>query len=467
MRENRLAHAIVLGGSAAGLLAARVLAPHAERVTLVERDALPDAALHRKGTPQSRHANNLHPRAMPLLEAWFPGVTDELERAGAGAVPVTDEARAVIRGLRFAHTHGAPKTLLLTRPLLDAILRRRVRALGNVSFATECHVTGLCVDRAGNVAGALLRNEHGEAPLAGELVVDAMGRGTRARRWLSAFGYAVPSVTELRVNVHYASRLFSRAAVDLQGDKLAMISPTVEIPRGAVAFAVEGDRWLVTLFEYGGETPPTELSEFCAFARTLVADDIGELLAGATALDDGAEFAFPTACLRRFDKLRAIPDGYLCLGDSLCQLNPSYGQGITSAVLQAAALAKALARGRRSLPRRYYRLAVKAASQPFNLSWSSDLDLPSVVAPPNPTPALIRAYAKRARRVARHDPAVALAMRRIIGLVDSPPALLRPSIAFRVLFGNAEAAPRDGHSAAPISVVWPGRERAQQNGRKP
>jgi len=432
MTDKRLAHAIVLGGSAAGLLAACVLAHHAERVTLVERDDLPDAALHRKGTPQSRHANNLHPRAMPLLEAWFPGVTDELERAGA--VRVADEARAVIRGMRYARTHGAPATFLLTRPLLDAILRRRVRALGNVSFATEREVTGVCVDDAGNVTGALLRGEHGETSLAGELVVDAMGRGTRARRWLHAFGHAEPGVTEVCVDVHYATRLFARGAADLQGDKLLIISPTADIARGAVAFAVEGDRWLVTLFEYGAQTPPVELSEFRAFARTLVVDDLGELLARAMPLDDGAEFVFPAACLRRFDKLRALPDGYLCLGDSLCQLNPSYGQGITSAALQAQALDKALARGRRSLPRRYYKLAVKAASQPFNLSWSSDLDLPSVVAPPNPTPAPIRAYLARAMRVARHDPAVALALRRIIGMVDPPPALLRPSIAFRVLF---------------------------------
>jgi 2-polyprenyl-6-methoxyphenol hydroxylase-like FAD-dependent oxidoreductase len=445
MSGKSLAHAIVLGGSAAGLLAARVLAHHAERVTLVERDDLPDAALHRKGTPQSRHANNLHPRALPLLEAWFPGVTDEFERAGA--VPVADEARVVIRGQRYARTLGAPTTFLMTRPLLDAILRRRVHALGNVNFATHCDVTGLCIDGAGNVAGALLRSEHGERSLTGELVVDALGRGSQGRRWLSAFGYADPSVTEVRVNVHYASRLFSRAAADLQGDNLVILSPTAAVQRGGVAFAVEGDRWLVTLFEYGGKRPPTELSAFRAFARTLVADDIADLLAHAMALDDGAEFVFPTACLRRFDKVRALPDGYVCLGDVLCQLNPSYGQGITSAVVQAEALGKALARGRYSLPRRYYRLAVKAASQPFNLSWSSDLDLPSVVAPSNPTPAPIRAYVARAMRVARHDRAVALAMRRIMGLIDPPLALLRPSIALRVLLGSAEVVHRGAHSA--------------------
>lgn len=122
MIEKRLAHAIVLGGSVAGLLAARVLAHHADHVTLVERDDLPDAALHRKGTPQSRHANNLHPGALPLLEAWFPGITGEFERAGA--VPVADEARAIQslfaccsampQGL--ARTRGAPHRFRRSRP---------------------------------------------------------------------------------------------------------------------------------------------------------------------------------------------------------------------------------------------------------------------------------------------------------------------------------------------------------------
>ena len=442
--EKRLPHAIVLGGSVAGLLAARVLADHADRVTLVERDDLPDAVLHRKGTPQSRHANNLHPKALPLLNTWFSGITDELKKAGA--VPVGDNARAVIRGMRYVRTNGAPKTLLLTRPLFDAALRRRLRALENVSFATQCDVTSLCVGDAGKVTGVVVRDRNGRTSLAGDLVVDAMGRGSRALQWLSLFGYEEPSVTNVHVNVHYSSRLFSRTAADLQGDKLVIISPTAENPRGAVAFAVEGDRWLVTLFAYGGEKPPTGLAEFRSFARSLVADDIGKLVARSAALDDGAVFFVPTASLRRFDRLRALPDGYLCLGDSLCQLNPSYGQGITSAILQADALEKALAGGPHALPSRYYRLAVKAASQPFNLSWSADLDLPSVVAPPSPTPAVIRAYLRRAMRVARHDPAVALALRRINGLVDPPFSLLRPSIAFRVLFGDAEIAPKEGKS---------------------
>lgn len=447
--SRTLSHAIVLGGSAAGLFAARVLSPNAHRVTVVERDSLPDAALHRKGTPQSRHANNVQPRAVTLLERWFPGVTPELE--AAGAVRVSDETRVVMRGIRHARTRGAPTTLLMTRPVLDAVLRKRVRALPNVTLLTEHDVTGLQADPHGRITGVMLRGGEDQTTLSGDLVVDAMGRGSRGGRWLAALGYDVPAATELRVDVHYASRLFERRPEDLDGDRLALVSPTVDNPHGAVAFAVEGRGWLVTLFAYGGERPPTELEAFRAFARSLAAPDIGDLLTGARPLDDGAQFGYPTACLRRYDTVRALPDGYLCLGDTVCQLNPSYGQGITSAALQAEALDQALAANPRSLTRRYYKLAVAAASRPFKLSWSADLDLPSVVGPPSPTPAPIRAYLKRVMRAASHDPVVATAFRRVMGLVDAPPSLLRPSVAVRVLFGTPSRTSPTLRAAAPTN----------------
>ena len=52
--DNNRQHAIVLGASMAGLLAARVLADEFERVTLVERDRLPAAADNRRGVPQGQ-----------------------------------------------------------------------------------------------------------------------------------------------------------------------------------------------------------------------------------------------------------------------------------------------------------------------------------------------------------------------------------------------------------------------------
>jgi flavin-dependent dehydrogenase len=82
-------HAVVIGGSMAGLLAARVLAAHFRRVTVVERDCFPQTPTFRKGVPQSRHAHVLLTRGRTLLERMFPGLSAELpllpEREGESA----------------------------------------------------------------------------------------------------------------------------------------------------------------------------------------------------------------------------------------------------------------------------------------------------------------------------------------------------------------------------------------------
>src|SRR5690348_5797927 len=78
--------AVVIGGSMAGLLAARALADHFARVTIVERDSLPDGPAFRKGVPQSRHLHILLARGREVLGQLFPGIDEEL--LAAGAVPV-------------------------------------------------------------------------------------------------------------------------------------------------------------------------------------------------------------------------------------------------------------------------------------------------------------------------------------------------------------------------------------------
>ena len=74
-------HAIVLGASMGGLVAARVLADHFESVTVVERDLLPHDAAHRRGVPQGRHVHALLGRGCQVLGELFPGFTEELTAA--------------------------------------------------------------------------------------------------------------------------------------------------------------------------------------------------------------------------------------------------------------------------------------------------------------------------------------------------------------------------------------------------
>lgn len=80
------AHAVVIGGGIAGLLAGRVLTDHLERVTLIERDRFPEAAVPRSGLPQSRHLHILLTRGRMALEQLLPGIGDELLAAGAEAI---------------------------------------------------------------------------------------------------------------------------------------------------------------------------------------------------------------------------------------------------------------------------------------------------------------------------------------------------------------------------------------------
>jgi flavin-dependent dehydrogenase len=76
-------HAIVVGGSMAGLLAARALADHFARVTILDRDTFPDAPAPRKGVPQARHVHALLLRGQAILERLFPGLQRDLAAAGA------------------------------------------------------------------------------------------------------------------------------------------------------------------------------------------------------------------------------------------------------------------------------------------------------------------------------------------------------------------------------------------------
>ena len=81
-------HAVVLGASMAGLLAARVLADFYRTVTIVERDVLPEVSSNRRGVPQGLQAHALIRRGSQILAELFPGVLDDLVADG---VPVWDD----------------------------------------------------------------------------------------------------------------------------------------------------------------------------------------------------------------------------------------------------------------------------------------------------------------------------------------------------------------------------------------
>jgi 2-polyprenyl-6-methoxyphenol hydroxylase-like FAD-dependent oxidoreductase len=147
-------HVVVLGASLAGLLAARVLADAYGRVTVVERDPVPETAENRKGVPQGRHAHLLLPRGAQILDGLFPGLLDDLVAGGAPVIRDLGELRFSPGGHRLRLEGHPPEaiTYQASRPYLEGQVRARVRALPTVEVVDRCEVVGL-VAIAGWTAG--------------------------------------------------------------------------------------------------------------------------------------------------------------------------------------------------------------------------------------------------------------------------------------------------------------------------
>ena len=69
--------------SCCGLAAAGALADRFEQVLVLERDALPSEPAYLAGTPQAQHVHALLLSGQRALGELFPGIEQDLARAGA------------------------------------------------------------------------------------------------------------------------------------------------------------------------------------------------------------------------------------------------------------------------------------------------------------------------------------------------------------------------------------------------
>ncbi|MCB0210738.1 MAG: FAD-dependent oxidoreductase [Anaerolineae bacterium] len=184
--------AIVIGGSMAGLLAARVLSQMYGEVIIIERDILPDGAKPRKGVPQGQHAHALLARGHEILESLFPGLTAYLVNQGAPQ----GWGRFYSGGGFFCRIEDGPQALFVSRPRLETEVRTRLLTRPNVRILEGCDASGLATtEDCSRVTGVRLsrrQTESTQETLSADLVVDASGRGSRSPTWLESLGYARP-----------------------------------------------------------------------------------------------------------------------------------------------------------------------------------------------------------------------------------------------------------------------------------
>jgi len=440
---NRHSSAIVLGASIGGLLAARALSNHFEHITVVERDTLPDGAEPRHGVPQSAHAHGLLAGGYRVMDEYFPGMMQELNALGAPLSDVVGNFLWFQYGRWKLRFNSGLRGIAVSRPCLEAAIRRRVKTLPNMRFLEGVDAAEPTFDaRAGRVTGLIVRrrNPTVEDRLAADLVVDATGKGSRSPRWLEEWGFRQPEAIVVKVNVGYATRIFERRSGDFFNSSGGVVSGTPpRDTRYAAVLAAEGGRWVVTLVGTAGDYPPTDEKEWMEFAASLPVSAVHDLAVKARPLTEIASYRFPAYQRRLYENMRRFPLGYLVTGDALCNFNPIYGQGMSVAALEANALDESLPAGLDGLASRFYHRAKKIIDIPWLIATGEDLRFPQVEGKRPPGFSLVNQYLERVHAVASEDPIVCRKFFDVLNLLAPPASLMSPRLAWRVL---ARPAPR-------------------------
>ncbi|WP_375504036.1 FAD-dependent oxidoreductase [uncultured Nostoc sp.] len=432
--------AIVIGASMGGLLAARALADYYQQVTVVERDIFPDAGKNRKGVPQDHHAHGLLSRGREVLEELFPGITEELEAQGALPNQPLQQSRWFSNGGYLCRNSQSDLILLLvSRPLLEAQVRKRLLSLPNIKMIENCDVQGLLTTPDQTRITGVRFNHRGDGStesLKADLVVDATGRRSISPVWLEKLGYEKPQEEQVRMDISYTTRTYRRRPGDLQGDLSTIITPSLPNWRSGVILAQEGDRWIVSIGGYLGDHAPTDEKGFLEFAKAMPAQEFYEIIKDAEPLSEIVPYKVPTSQRRHYERMARFPENYLVFGDAICSFNPVYGQGMTVSALESLALRNCLAKGSQNLARRFFKEASQVVDTAWSIAVGGDLRIPQVEGTRSLKVRFLNWYISKLHIAARRDPVVAIAFLKVTNLTTSPNSLIHPIISLRVLLGN-------------------------------
>lgn len=375
-------HAVVLGGSVAGLLTARVLSEHADIVSIVEPDPASNESGPRRGAPQGAHAHILLGRGQEIVEEFLPGLSAELVCAGAQLIDVGADGGFYFDGWRRVPIPGEPM-LSMTRPFFEAHLRRRVLALGATRLV-HGHAIGLTAT-GDRIDGVQVRRPGGidTDRLPADLVVDATGRASRLADWLTRLGYDAPPRQQVNVDIGYATCFFHRTPQQrLDGVAVAhsVRSSRTGRPGAGSLSPVEGSRWMALITGYQSDRPTRELPDFLARCRDDPAAPMRLVAEVCEPVGEVATYRFPGSVRRDLHRMKRFPAGLVVAGDAAASFNPIYGQGMSSAALHAQALAGWL-RGSPRLDRAatgYFRRLGRVVDAAWATSAANDRLLPHV-----------------------------------------------------------------------------------------
>jgi 2-polyprenyl-6-methoxyphenol hydroxylase-like FAD-dependent oxidoreductase len=443
-QKNAGRHVLVIGGSLAGLFAARVLADFFDTITILDRDVFPVTPDHRKGVPQSHHAHGLLPTGMAIIEQLFPGIMNDL-RADGATTAFNKVPLAIVTPKGLLPLPKEPGEIIsFSRTLLEWHVRDRVSKCSNVRIIPNTEVTGLlATPNHARVIGVQVRERGQEgrtATLHADLIVDASGRHSQTPQWLVELGYEAPPIETINSNLRYASRFYARPEQFPAEWQSLIVNGRPPQTHGGLILSVDHERWHVTLAGMGGNVPPTDEEGFLQWARSMPDPTIYEALRIAQPLTPIRGYGTPENHLRHFERMQCWPAGFIVTGDAVSAFNPVYGQGMTVSALDAMTLKRCLQEQQHS-PRtdfeQHFQLQLaQTVANAWLLATNQDLRFPGLRlsgARPRRGLRFVHRYMDLVLSSAVVDPKIAQTYFNVITMTQGPRVLFRPRLIAHVL----------------------------------
>ena len=340
-----MARIAILGAGVCGLAAGLLLARDGHDVTVLERDPEPapeSAQLawdswERSGVAQFRQAHYLQPAGCAILEEQLPDVFAALCAAGGLRFDVLDIMPPTIADRSARPGDERFATVTARRPVLEQALAGVAAAQPGLELRRGVAVAGLTTsggEPVPHVDG--VRTQDGEE-IAADLVVDAMGRGSRLPRWVAELaGAPIFEECEDERFVYY-TRFYRAGAGGMPSFRAAPLSPVGTFT--LLVLPSDNDTWSVTLFAAASDRPLKRMRDrerweavvaACpAHAQWLDGEPITDVLPMGGVVDRYRRLAVDG---------RPLVTGVALLGDACACTNPSVGRGITLGLLHASEL---------------------------------------------------------------------------------------------------------------------------------
>ncbi len=379
-------HAVIIGGSIAGMSAACAVAQYFEHVTIVERDELSSNIEKRKGVPQGKHTHVLLAGGLQAITSLAPNFEEILNDFGAVRMVVGRDIRTEkpgydpfpIRDLEF-HVYSA------SYPLFEYALRSAAKTVSDFNFITGVTVKSITGNSQQATGIAYKAGDSALQTIDADLVIDASGRGELTRSFLNQCGLTVPEASSVNVGVGYSTVELELAARENEEPLCFFTLPDrPKCSRNAALIPIEGGRYMLTISGYADDQPPGDIEGFYAFVNSLRTSTIAKTIENARQISDISRFRFVDSYHGRYERMETFPGGLLPIGRALCRINPIYGQGMSLAALEAVALEKLL-NDRASLSDNslegisssFFREAAEIIKTPWEMASICDMEYPS------------------------------------------------------------------------------------------